>query len=102
MQSYSARMELKVATLVNEIVIIDSLASVFFVIAIALSFRNYNKSKTKDNLWLIIGINFVFLLMMAISNVLEWGGITTALDPAEDFIAIPVIIVWVYIFSTNA
>lgn len=83
------------------IVAIDSLASIFFLIATALSFRNYNKAKSKDYLWLIIGINFVFLFIMAISNVLEWSGITSALDPAEDFIAILVVFVWTYIFSTN-
>ena len=79
-------------------VVIDSLTSLFFFIAIIISFMNYNKSKNKDNLWLIIGINFAFLFIMAISNVLEWGGITTALDPAEDFIAMLVVFVWTYIF----
>ena len=86
------------AKIVNEIALIDSLTSLFFFIAIILSFRNYNKANAKDILWLIIGINFAFLFIMSISNVLEWGGITTALDPAEDFIAMLTVSVWVYIF----
>lgn len=95
---YSVGTALGVAKIVNEIAFIDSLSSICFFIAIILSFRNYNKSKGKDNLWLIIGINFAFLFIMSISNVLEWGGITTALDPAEDFIAMLTVSVWVYIF----
>lgn len=101
MQSCSAGAESKVIRIVNEIALIDALTSLFFIMAVLISFRNYNKSKAKDSLWLIIGMNFAFLFMMSVSNVLEWGGITTALDPAEDFISVLVISVWVYIFSKN-
>lgn len=83
----------------NEIIsLIDSLASISFVIAIALSFRDYKRSADRDNVWLLTGIAFVFLFIVSISNVLEWGGITSALDPAEDFIVMLVVLVWAYIF----
>lgn len=83
----------------NEIItLIDSLTSVFFAIAIALSFRNYKRSAARDNVWLMTGVAFVFLFIMSISNVLEWSGLTSALDPAEDFIAMLTVLVWAYIF----
>jgi len=44
------------------------------------------------------GIVFVFLFIVSISNVLEWSGLTSALDPAEDFIVMLVVLVWAYIF----
>ena len=80
------------------IVFIDSLVSLFFAFAVLLSFRDYKMAKYDDNIWLMAGAAFVFLFIMAISNVLEWAQITSALDPAEDYIAILVIIMWPYIF----
>lgn len=52
----------------------------------------------KGNLWLIVSIVFVFTFIISISNVLEWAEITSALDPAEDFINILVVVVWAYIW----
>ena len=80
----------------NIIVLIDSVASLFFFLAFILSFRNYNKTMDKSNLWLIISTIFIFTFIVSISNILEWAEITSALDPAEDFINIIVVVVWVY------
>ena len=74
------------------------MTSIFFAIATALSFRNYKRSDDRDNIWLMTGIAFVFLFIVSISNVLEWSGLTSALDPAEDFIVMLVVLVWVYLF----
>ena len=52
----------------------------------------------KGNLWLIISVVFVFAFIISISNVLEWAEITSALDPAEDFINMLVVVVWSYIW----
>ena len=52
----------------------------------------------KGNLWLIISVVFVFAFIISISNVLEWAEITSALDPAEDFLNMLVVIVWGYIW----
>ena len=82
----------------NIIVLIDLVTSLFFFLAFILSFRNYNKTIDKSNLWLIISTIFVFAFIVSISNVLEWAEITSALDPAEDFINMLVAVVWVYIW----
>jgi len=52
----------------------------------------------KGNLWLIVSIVFVFAFIISISNVLEWAEITSALDPAEDFLNMLVVVVWGYIW----
>jgi len=80
------------------IVIIDLVASILFLLAVILSFYNYNKTLDKDNLWLIISIVFVFSFIVSISNVLEWADITSALDPAEDYLNMLVVIVWGYVW----
>ena len=41
---------------------------------------------------------FVFVFIISISNVLEWAEITSALDPAEDFLNMLVVVVWGYIW----
>ena len=82
----------------NIIVLIDSVASLFFFLAFILSFRNYNKTMDKSNLWLIISTIFIFTFIVSISNILEWAEITSALDPAEDFINILIVAVWLYIW----
>ncbi len=41
---------------------------------------------------------FVFVFIISISNVLEWAEITSALDPAEDFLNMLVVVVMVYIW----
>ena len=66
--------------------------------AFILSFYNYNKTIDKSNLWLIISIVFVFAFIVSVSNVLEWAEITSALDPAEDFLNILIVVVWGYIW----
>lgn len=82
----------------NTIVYIDSATSIIFFLAFLVSLRKYNKTVNKANLWLIIGITFAFLSIISITNVLEWSGITSALDSAEDFINILVTIIWSYLF----
>ena len=52
----------------------------------------------KSNLWLIISTIFIFTFIVSISNILEWAEITSALDPAEDFINILIVAVWLYIW----
>ena len=84
--------------IVNTIVLIDLVTSLFFIIAFILGFRNYRKTIEKDNLWLIISMVFVFAFIISISNVLEWAEITSALDPAEDFLNMLVVVVWGYIW----
>ena len=84
--------------IVNIIVLIDSVTSLFFILAFLLSYRNYSKTMDKGNLWLIISVVFVFAFIISISNVLEWAEITSALDPAEDFLNMLVVIVWGYIW----
>lgn len=84
--------------IINTIVLIDIAASLFLVLAFILSFYSYNKTKDKSNLWLIISIVFIFSFIISISNVLEWAEITSALDPAEDFINMLVVVVWGYIW----
>ena len=84
--------------IVNIIVLIDLATSLFFIIAVILAFRNYSKTIEKGNLWLIISMVFVFAFIISISNVLEWAEITSALDPAEDFLNMLVVIVWGYIW----
>ena len=66
--------------------------------AFILAFRNYSKTIEKGNLWLIISMVFVFAFIISISNVLEWAEITSALDPAEDFLNMLVVVVWGYIW----
>ena len=41
---------------------------------------------------------FVFAFITSFSNVLEWAEITSALDPAEDFLNMLVVVVWGYIW----
>ena len=84
--------------IVNIVVLIDSLSSFLFLMAFILSFRNYNRTMDKSNLWLIISIIFVFTFIVSISNVLEWAEITSALDPAEDFLNMLIVVAWVYIW----
>lgn len=78
------------------IVSIDIVTSLFFLLAFIISFYNYKKTPGKNNLWLIISMIFVFVFIISISNVLEWAGITSALDPAEDFLGMLVVVVFVY------
>ena len=82
----------------NLIVAIDLATSLTFLVSFIISLRNYNKTVSKTNIWLIIGVTFAFMSMVSITNFLEWSGITSALDPAEDFIIILVIAIWSYIF----
>jgi hypothetical protein len=83
---------------ISIIVLIDLATSLFFLLAFILSFYNYNTTRDKGNSWLIVSIVFVFTFIVSISNVLEWAEITSALDPAEDFINMLVVVVWVYIW----
>jgi len=83
---------------ISIIVLIDLATSLFFLLAFILSFYNYNRTIDKGNLWLIVSIVFVFTFIVSISNVLEWAEITSALDPAEDFINMLIVVVWVYIW----
>ena len=84
--------------IVNTIVLIDSVTSLLFILAFILAFRNYSKTMDEGNLWLIISMVFVFAFIISISNVLEWAEITSALDPAEDFLNMLVVVVWGYIW----
>ena len=84
--------------IVNIIVLIDLITSLFFIIAVILAFHNYSKITEKGNLWLIISMVFIFAFIISISNVLEWAEITSALDPAEDFLNMLVVVVWGYIW----
>ena len=70
----------------------------FFAIATILSFMSYKKLSGKSNVWLTVSMVLVFSFTVALSNVLEWAKITSALDPAEDFLNILVALVCVYVF----
>lgn len=80
------------------IITIDALTSVLFAFSVVFSFIGYKKTSQQSNIWLLIGVTFAFSSTVAVSNVLEWAKITSALDPAEDFLNILVIFICCYIF----
>lgn len=86
------------AQIVNIILLIDYIASGLFVFAFIHSIRNYIKNTEKSNQWLLVSVTFIFLFISNFSNILEWGGISSALDPAEDAINMLVAVIWPYLF----
>ncbi len=78
------------------IVGIDIIAAAGFLIAVALSLLSYKKTMGESNMWLIISMLFTFILIVNVSNVLEWASITSALDQAEDFLIILAFLGWGY------
>ncbi len=80
----------------NFVVGIDALAAAGFLIAVILCLIAYSKTLERSNIWLIIGMMLAFSLIVNISNILEWANISSALDPAEDFLLILIFIGWGY------
>lgn len=73
----------------------DFLSFVAVVVAIAGIVRGWKRSLSRDSMLLLLAIAITSLLHST-SNVLEWSGISVALDPYEDYFQILIPILWFF------
>jgi PAS domain S-box-containing protein len=72
---------------------IDFISFLSVIIALIALVRGWNQTLPYDIEMLILGL-LGLALFHDFSNVLEWGGITSALDPFEDFLELLVPMMW--------
>lgn len=77
--------------------VMDFVAFLAIMIAIIILWRGWQRAFKTDAKLLFAGF-LVLSLFHNLSNVLEWSGITAALDPFEDYIQISARILWVFFF----
>ena len=75
--------------------LIDLVSFVVFAVALAGIVRGWKSTLSRDSMLLLMGIAIASLLH-SMSNVLEWGGITAAFDPYEDYFQLIVPILWFF------
>ena len=69
----------------NLVAFLDSINLISSLIALAILFIFWKYALWNDTRSLLFGF-LVFVIFRSFSNVLEWSGITAALDPLEDFV----------------
>ena len=79
------------------IAIIDLVSFLSIIVALIVLWRSWKRTLSLNVKLLFLGL-LVLLLLHDFSNVLEWAGITKALDTYEDFIEILVPVLWFLIF----
>jgi len=67
------------------------------IVALIILVHGWKRALRQDSKVLLAGL-FTLVLFLNLSNVLEWTGITRALDPFEDFIELLVPVLWFLIF----
>ncbi len=72
---------------------IDLISFLAVIIALIVLLRGWNRAFSNDIKLLIVGL-LGFSLFHHFSDILEWGGISRALDPFEDFIELLIPILW--------
>jgi PAS domain S-box-containing protein len=77
--------------------VFDIIALFATITALTILVRGWQRSLQRDSKILFSGL-FTLTLFLNLSNVLEWTGISAALDPLEDFIEILVPVIWFLIF----
>jgi PAS domain S-box-containing protein len=77
--------------------VFDIIALLATIAALIILVQGRQRALQRDSKVLFAGL-FTLTLFLNLSNVLEWTGITGALDPFEDFIEILVPVLWFLIF----
>ena len=72
---------------------IDFISFLAVIVALIVLGRGWNRALPYDIKLLIVGV-LGLALFNHFSNILEWGGISKALDPIEDFIEILTPMLW--------
>jgi len=75
--------------------LIDLLSFLALVAAVAGIIRGWKSVLSRDSMLLLLGIA-IASLFHSTSNVLEWSGITAALDPYEDYLQLIEPILWFF------
>ncbi|KAA0003066.1 MAG: PAS domain S-box protein, partial [Thermoplasmata archaeon] len=83
--------------MISPISIIDSISFLAILTAIIILWRGW-KHALGHNVKLLLAELLLLTLFCSFSNVLEWSGITNALDPFEDFVEILVPVLWCFLF----
>jgi len=83
----------------NPIGIVDFIAFMAILTALVTLWRGWKRALEHDVKLLLTGL-LTLTLLHYLSNTLEWGGITKALDPFEDYIEILEPVLWVFFFYT--
>ncbi len=68
------------------ITLLDVIAAAAAVYAIAVAVRHFAQRRIPQDMGLLAGVLVGVGLFNCVSNMLEWGGLTAALDDTEDFI----------------
>jgi PAS domain S-box-containing protein len=79
--------------IIKAIGLIDLATFVVLVAAVIGLVRGWKGELSRDSMLLLLGI-LIASLLHSVSNVLEWGGITAALDPYEDYFQLIEPILW--------
>ena len=79
------------------VAVIDFISFLAAIVALIVLLRGWNRALPHDIKLLIVGL-LVLALFHHFSNILEWGGISNALDPYEDFLELLTPMLWFFIF----
>jgi len=83
----------------NPVGVVDFIAFLAILMALVILWRGWNRALERDAKLLLTGL-LALTLFHYLSNALEWGGITKALDPFEDYIEILEPVLWAFFFYT--
>jgi two-component system cell cycle sensor histidine kinase/response regulator CckA len=72
---------------------IDFISFLAVIVALIFLLRGWNRTLPHDTKLLIVGL-LGLTLFHHVSNILEWGGISSALDPFEDFLELLTPMLW--------
>jgi PAS domain S-box-containing protein len=76
---------------------IDFISFLADIVALIVLLRGWNRALPHDIKLLIVGL-LGLALFHGLSNILEWGGISSALDPYEDFLELLTPMLWFFLF----